>query len=182
MRAEPLTDAASHLAELADEVESTHSRVALTRPGHVDVVLLSADELVSLEETAALAGDPAAQQEIADAEAAYAAGDYLTGDELRARYGLPSHIPPDPYQVHVAGPAWRSLDRLSPRVIHSIVELIVGRLATSPHRIGKPLTGKLAGLYVARVGEYRVRCRIDGSSRTVIVLHVAHRADTYRSD
>jgi len=92
VRAEPLTDAADHLAELADEVETRHTRVVLTRPGHADVVLLSADELTSLEETVALADDPDAQQDIADAETAYAAGDYLTGDELRVRYGLPPRV------------------------------------------------------------------------------------------
>jgi antitoxin YefM len=92
VRAEPLTDAAEHLAELADEVETTRARVVLTRPGHADVVLLSADELTSLEETVALANDAQAQQHIAEAETAYAAGDYMTGDELRARYGLPPRV------------------------------------------------------------------------------------------
>jgi antitoxin YefM len=51
VRAEPFDDAVSHLAELADEVESTQSRVRLTREGHADLVLLSADDLASLEET-----------------------------------------------------------------------------------------------------------------------------------
>lgn len=51
VRAEPFDDAVSHLAELADEVEATHSRVKLTREGHADLVLLSADDLASLEET-----------------------------------------------------------------------------------------------------------------------------------
>jgi|SRR5215475_10756286 len=92
MRFESVNEAASHLAELAEEVETTRARVVLTRPGHADVVLLSVDELVSLEETVALADDPRAQREIAEAESAYAAGDYLTGDELRARYGLPPRV------------------------------------------------------------------------------------------
>jgi len=56
------------------------------------VVLLAADELVSLEETVALADDPRARRDIAEAESAYAVGDYLTGDEVRARYGLPPRV------------------------------------------------------------------------------------------
>jgi prevent-host-death family protein len=92
VRVEPLNDAITHLAELADEVESTHGRIVLTRAGRADLVLLTADDLAALEETAELSGDPAAQQEIAEAEAAYAAGDYISGDELRARFGLPPRV------------------------------------------------------------------------------------------
>jgi len=92
VRVEPWNDAVTHLAELADEVESTHGRVMLTRAGRADLVLLTADDLAALEETAELAGDPVAQQEIADAEVAYETGDYMTGDELRARLGLPPRV------------------------------------------------------------------------------------------
>jgi antitoxin YefM len=92
VRSEPLDDAASHLAELAEEVESTHGRLRLTRSGREALVLLTEDELASMEETIALAGDPVAQQEIAEADAAYEAGDFATGDELRARFGLPPRV------------------------------------------------------------------------------------------
>jgi antitoxin YefM len=51
VRAESFDDAVSHLAALADEVEATHGRVKLTREGHADLVLLSAEDLASLEET-----------------------------------------------------------------------------------------------------------------------------------
>ncbi len=42
-----------------------------------------------MRETLALAADPEAQQEIAEAEREHAAGDFLTGDELRVQFGLP---------------------------------------------------------------------------------------------
>ena len=51
MRSEPWDNAVKHLADLADEVDSTHARVVLTREGRPDLVLLSADDLASLEET-----------------------------------------------------------------------------------------------------------------------------------
>ena len=41
----------THLADLADEVETTHGRVVLTREGHPDLVLLGANDLASMEET-----------------------------------------------------------------------------------------------------------------------------------
>jgi antitoxin YefM len=51
VRSEPWDDAVKHLADLADEVDATHARVVLTRAGRPDLVLLSADDLASLEET-----------------------------------------------------------------------------------------------------------------------------------
>lgn len=92
VRSEPLDDAAAHLAELAEEVESTHGHLRLTRSGRANLVLLTEDEFASMQETIALAGDPVAQQEIVEAEAAYAEGDFVTGDELRARFGLPPRV------------------------------------------------------------------------------------------
>ena len=89
MRTERLDEAAVHLSELADEVESTHGHLRLTRRGRATLVLLTEDEFASMRETIALAGDLAGQREIAAADEAYEAGDYLTGDELRERFGLP---------------------------------------------------------------------------------------------
>ena len=51
--------------------------------------MLTEDEFASMQETITLAGDPAAQREIAAADKAYAAGNYVTGDELREHLGLP---------------------------------------------------------------------------------------------
>jgi antitoxin YefM len=89
MRSEPLEDAASHLSELAEEVESTHGHLRLTRSGRANLVLLTEDEFASMQETLVLAGDATAQREIAEAETAYANGGAVAGDDLRHRYGLP---------------------------------------------------------------------------------------------
>jgi antitoxin YefM len=91
VRSEPLDDAASRLAGLAEEVES-NGHLRLTRSGRANLVLLTEDEFASMQETIALAGDPVAQQEIAEADAAHAKGDFVTGDELRARFGLPPRV------------------------------------------------------------------------------------------
>lgn len=92
MRSEPLEEAVTHLSELADEVESTHGHLRLTRSGRANLVLLTEDEFASMRETLALAADPEAQRQIAEAEQAHAAGDFLTGDELRAQFGLPPRV------------------------------------------------------------------------------------------
>ncbi len=79
----PLSEAKARLSELADEVYRTHERVQVTRNGRDFVVIMSADDLESLEATIELLSDPTAQFEIADAEKAIGRGEYATLDELR---------------------------------------------------------------------------------------------------
>ena len=47
----PFSDAKSHLSELADRVEQDHDRILVTRNGRPSFVLVSPDDLESLEET-----------------------------------------------------------------------------------------------------------------------------------
>jgi antitoxin YefM len=47
----PFSDAKAHLSELADRVEKQHERILVTRNGRPSFVLVSADDLESLEET-----------------------------------------------------------------------------------------------------------------------------------
>jgi mRNA interferase RelE/StbE len=51
-------------------------------------------------------------------------------------------------------------------------------IAADPERLGKRLVGRLAGLWSARVGNYRVLYTIE--TRSVIVRAVRHRAVAYR--
>jgi len=45
------SDAKSHLSELADRIEHEHDRILVTRNGRPSFVLISPDDLASLEET-----------------------------------------------------------------------------------------------------------------------------------
>ena len=87
---------------------------------------------------------------------------------------------PEPYQLKVAGPAARSLEKVPERIAAAVIEFMTGRLLENPQRIGKPLLGRFAGLHAARVQDYRIRYRIDEHSRTVAVVHVGPRSDAYR--
>lgn len=80
----PLSEVKARLSEIADEVNRTHERVHVTRNGREYVVLVSAQDLDSLEATIELLSDPTAVQRVRDAEAAIAAGD-LTGTDEMAR-------------------------------------------------------------------------------------------------
>jgi antitoxin YefM len=47
----PFSEVKAHLSEVADRVEREHDRILVTRNGRPSFVLLSPDDLASLEET-----------------------------------------------------------------------------------------------------------------------------------
>lgn len=85
------------------------------------------------------------------------------------------------YRVEFAGTARRDLRGVPPRIVPAIIEFVYGDLARSPRRVGKPLQRDLQGLWGARRGPYRVIYEILDERLLVLVIHIAHRADVYRS-
>lgn len=83
----------------------------------------------------------------------------------------------DGYRVKLTARAARDLDRLPEKVATACVEFIFGPLAANPQRLGKPLTGPLAGQHSARRGTYRVVYRI--RDQNIEIVHIGHRADSY---
>lgn len=87
----------------------------------------------------------------------------------------------DRFDVRFMPPARRAIvERLPESVAAAVLEFCNRVLATSPHRVGKPLFGPLTGCHGARRGTYRIVYRIDDERRTVHVLHIDHRAQIYR--
>lgn len=84
----PLTEAKARLNELVDEAVTTHERVTITRHGRPAVVLVSVDDLESLEETVYWQAQPDLGADIAAARDEAARG--ATHDEatVRRRYGV----------------------------------------------------------------------------------------------
>ncbi len=80
----PLSEVKARLSEIAEEVDRTHERVHVTRNGREYVVLISAEDLESLEATIELLSDEPAKSRIREAEAAVAAGDLTTAEEMAA--------------------------------------------------------------------------------------------------
>ncbi len=81
----PLSFVKTHLSELVDRVEDQHDRVVVTRNGKPAAVLISHDDLESLEETLAIVSDPALMAQIRESEQELADGDPgTTLAELRA--------------------------------------------------------------------------------------------------
>jgi len=86
-----------------------------------------------------------------------------------------------PYRLILSSAARRALTDLLPRAAACAAwEFISGPLAAGPHRVGAPLRAHFDGHWRARRGEYRVRYLIDEAARTVVILDVDHRRDSYR--
>jgi prevent-host-death family protein len=79
----PLSDVKARLSEIADEVDRTHERVHITKNGRDYVVLMSVEDLESIEATLELLSDPAAQRRLRKAERDVAAGRGADADALR---------------------------------------------------------------------------------------------------
>jgi prevent-host-death family protein len=81
----PLSDVKARLSELVDRVEAEDDRIVVTRNGRPAAVLLSPDDLESLEETLAVLSDPALMKKVRAGENALSRGDTVGLDELRRR-------------------------------------------------------------------------------------------------
>lgn len=85
MTTDSLRNVKDRFSEFVDRVDREHERVIVTRNGRPAAVLISPDDLDSLEETLSLMGDRTAIKELVEAEAAVRAGDVVRGvDAVRA--------------------------------------------------------------------------------------------------
>jgi len=82
MTAVPLGEARDHLSEYVADVQRTHNRVTITRYGQPAAVLISADELASLDETLGILSIPGALEDLRRAEAEIGRGQYVSAEEM----------------------------------------------------------------------------------------------------
>jgi prevent-host-death family protein len=85
MEVRPLADVKDHLSEYVDRVARQHDRVMITRNGRAAAVLVSPEDLESLEETLGIGPDErvALREGLADLEA----GRIIAIEDLRAELG-----------------------------------------------------------------------------------------------
>jgi len=88
MKSVPLSEAKDKLSALVDEADTTHEIIQITRHGRVAAVIMSADDLESLNETLHALRTPGVVDELRRADADYAAGNTVSGADLRRRFGL----------------------------------------------------------------------------------------------
>lgn len=85
MSSESLRTVRDRFSEFIERVQKHHERVVVTRNGTPAAVLVSPEDLDSLEETLAVLGDSEAVAELVEAHRAYLEGDVVRGvDDVRA--------------------------------------------------------------------------------------------------
>lgn len=78
-----VSEAKDRFSQLVESIDTTHEAVTITRHGRPAVVMLSIDDLESLQATLALLQDPHHAEEVAEADADIAAGHTLSLAEVR---------------------------------------------------------------------------------------------------
>ena len=86
----PLTEAKAKLNELVDDAVMTHERVTITRHGRPAAVLISVEDLESMEETLFWQAQPGIQDDTDSARREAAAGELHDETAVRRRYGVGS--------------------------------------------------------------------------------------------
>jgi antitoxin YefM len=83
----PLADLRNRLSEVVDQIQREHDRVVITKHGRPAVVVMSVDDLESLEETLAVLSDPELLARVRSAGVEVERGevDVLSKDQLLAR-------------------------------------------------------------------------------------------------
>jgi antitoxin YefM len=71
----PFSEVKAHLSEVADRVEREHDRILVTRNGRPSFVLVSPDDLASLEETLDILQDDELMESLRISRRQAAAGD-----------------------------------------------------------------------------------------------------------
>jgi prevent-host-death family protein len=81
----PLADVKAHFSQVVDRVEKQQDRVVVTRNGRPAVVLISPDDLESLEETLAILSDKRLMAKIRKGVAEAEAGKGVQIDQVSGR-------------------------------------------------------------------------------------------------
>ncbi|MBX9742255.1 MAG: type II toxin-antitoxin system RelE/ParE family toxin [Chthoniobacterales bacterium] len=85
------------------------------------------------------------------------------------------------WRIVISSHAQKQLSKVGRSVEIEISHYLKTRLATAedPCRFGKPLSGKLSGLWRYRVRDYRVICEIQNHELIILVVRVGHRREIY---
>jgi antitoxin YefM len=78
----PLSEAKARLSQIADEVHRTHERVTITKNGRSYLVLMSAEDLESIEATLELLTDAEALRRVEQARQDLDAGHGTSGEQM----------------------------------------------------------------------------------------------------
>ncbi|HEX8081666.1 MAG TPA: type II toxin-antitoxin system Phd/YefM family antitoxin [Jatrophihabitans sp.] len=89
MQTTSLSDLKAHLSEYAERAEVEHEQYTITRNGRPAVVMVSADEWESMQETLFWLSQPRIHEDLAEAEEDIAAGRLYDEAQVRQALNLP---------------------------------------------------------------------------------------------
>ncbi|HEX8303398.1 MAG TPA: type II toxin-antitoxin system Phd/YefM family antitoxin [Jatrophihabitans sp.] len=89
MQTTSLSDLKAHLSEYTERAEMEHEQYTITRNGRPAVVLVSADEWESMQETLFWLSQPGIQEDLAQAEDDVTAGRVYDEAQVRQALNLP---------------------------------------------------------------------------------------------
>ncbi len=89
-----------------------------------------------------------------------------------------------PWTVELADAVVKTLDKLDAPVRRRIQRFVQQRLqgTENPRQWGEPLSGRFAGSWKYRVGEYRLICQLQDFRLVVLVVKAGHRGKIYQDD
>jgi mRNA interferase RelE/StbE len=87
------------------------------------------------------------------------------------------------WSIQFVPQAEKELKKLDPQVQRKILNYLENQLLKAPHprTLGKALTGKLKNIWRYRFRNYRILCRVEDETITILVLRIAHRKEVYNS-
>ena len=88
------------------------------------------------------------------------------------------------WAVELLASAADALDQLDPAHQQRLWRFLRERLSRTdnPRQSGKALTGRYAGLWRYRVGDYRLVCHLDDVRLVAVVVKIGHRSEVYRGN
>ena len=86
------------------------------------------------------------------------------------------------FEIVYTKDARKSLKKMDPMMSGAIVSWIDKNLigTDDPRRTGKALTGKLAGVWRYRVGDFRIFAKIEDDKLIILILEVRNRRNAHR--
>lgn len=85
------------------------------------------------------------------------------------------------WQIKIDESLEKTLRKIDIETRKRIFDFLKLRVAVSenPRILSEPMKGNFAGLCRYRVGDYRIICRIEDDTLTVLVLKIGHRKNIY---
>ena len=83
----PLAEVKNRLSEAVEHVESQHARITITKHGRPAVVMISTDDLSSLEETLSILSNEETMKAVRESRAQMDQAQTLTKEEALAQIG-----------------------------------------------------------------------------------------------